>query len=526
MRLPALALTPLVAVGALTVPLTAASAAPPEQPGNTAAGQAGLLVGGPGQAFTERRTETDADGTSHVHLDRTYRGLPVLGGDVIVRRGPGGTAPTAATALTAPLELATTPRLAAASAGRIALDRAGDLVGRQASGAPSLVVEALGDDAASRVPTLAWDVLVTGSRPDGTPSRLHVLVDATTGAVTTSYDEVQADTGRGFHSGEVELTTAAAASNPGQRVLRDPSRNDVVTYDYSGGNGGWPFLDSDGVWGNGLASNSQTAAVDIQWGTATTFDFYRDTFGHTLLDNRGDPPSSFRELYARAHEGDNLANAYWDSYCNCMSFGDGNTRTHGYNSLDVVAHEATHAVIHRSARLNYAGEAGGLNEATADIVGNLVEFYAANPNDPPDYLVGEKVWKAGPLRFMDQPSKDGKSVDCWSAGVGNLDVHRSSGVGNHAFYLLANGSGTSTWGTSPTCDGATVTGIGRDAAARIWFRALTRHWTSTTNYAEARAGMLAAATELYGQCGTEYRAVQAAWSGVAVPGADAACPLP
>ncbi len=52
--------------------------------------------------------------------------------------------------------------------------------------------------------------------------------------------------------------------------------------------------------------------------------------------------------------------------------------------------------------------------------------------------------------------------------MGNLDVHYSSGVGNHFFYLLAEGSGAKTIGgrshNSPTCNGSTVTGIGRDVA--------------------------------------------------------------
>ena len=66
-------------------------------------------------------------------------------------------------------------------------------------------------------------------------------------------------------------------------------------------------------------------------------------------------------------------------------------------------------------------------------------------------------------------------------------MHYSSGVGNHFFYLLAEGSGAKTIGgvahNSPTCNGSTVTGIGRDAAAKIWFRALTSYMTSGTNYA-------------------------------------------
>jgi hypothetical protein len=69
---------------------------------------------------------------------------------------------------------------------------------------------------------------------------------------------------------------------------------------------------------------------------------------------------------------------------------------------------------------------------------------------------------------------------------------------------------------SPTSDGLPVTGIGRDKALQIWYRALTTKFTSTTNYAAARTGTLAAAGELYGTTSTEYKAVQDAWAGVAV----------
>ncbi|MET8838462.1 M4 family metallopeptidase, partial [Micromonospora sp. NPDC004540] len=86
--------------------------------------------------------------------------------------------------------------------------------------------------------------------------------------------------------------------------------------------------------------------------------------------------------------------------------------------------------------------------------GTLVEFSAANSKDPGDYLIGEKLRSSGaPLRYMDKPSKDGSSADCWSRSVGRLDVHYSSGVANHFFYLLAVGSGSSSYGNSPTCNG-------------------------------------------------------------------------
>jgi len=89
-------------------------------------------------------------------------------------------------------------------------------------------------------------------------------------------------------------------------------------------------------------------------------------------------------------------------------------------------------------------------------------------------------------------------------------------VGNHFFFLLANGSGQSTYGNSPTCNGSTVTGIGRAKAAAIWYKALTERMTSTETYAKARLDTVAAATTLYGSSSPEVAAVKAAWSAVSV----------
>jgi Zn-dependent metalloprotease len=61
-----------------------------------------------------------------------------------------------------------------------------------------------------------------------------------------------------------------------------------------------------------------------------------------------------------------------------------------------------------------------------------------------------------------------------------------------------------------------VTGIGRDAAQRIWFRALTVYMTSNTDYAGARTATLSAATDLYGASSAQHAAVAAAWSAVGV----------
>jgi Zn-dependent metalloprotease len=182
----------------------------------------------------------------------------------------------------------------------------------------------------------------------------------------------------------------------------------------------------------------------------------------------------------------------------------------------------SHGVTENSANLTYSGESGGLNEATSDIFGTMVEFYAANANDPGDYLIGEEFDLKNHVGFrrMDRPSADGASYDCWSTLVGQDDVHYSSGVGNHFFYLLSEGSGAKTINgvahNSPTCNGSTVTGIGRDVAAKIWYRALTVYMTSSTTYAGARTATLNAARDLYGAGSVQQNTVAAAWSAVSV----------
>ena len=154
-------------------------------------------------------------------------------------------------------------------------------------------------------------------------------------------------------------------------------------------------------------------------------------------------------------------------------------------------------------------------------MGTMVEFSANNATDPGDYYIGEKIMKDGTyLRRMDNPSADGGSVNCWSTSTKNLDPHYSSGVGNHLFYLLSEGTGSKTIGGLPhsgtTCNSTTLTGIGRAAAAAEWYRAMTTYWTSTTTYPQAANGMVKAAKDLYGATSTQCAATVAAWKGVSV----------
>ncbi|MFF7351350.1 MULTISPECIES: M4 family metallopeptidase [Streptomyces] len=472
----------------------------------------------------------DKDGTQHVRYDRTYHGLPVLGGDFVVHLAPDGAYRSTDRATRGTISLSSVlPKVSAPKAADLAVNalRAANLgnVLKGVKAKPELIVDAL-----HGAPKLAWRTNAAGLDSLGNPVARTVLTDARTGHQIDAWDSIEtaAGDGKSLYSGTVPLQTTQSGSS---YQLKDPTRGNTFTGDAEGKTDlcffgicfsrapATLFTDADNHWGTGATSDRASAAVDAQYGTNETWDYYKNVQGRNGIGGDG------KGSYNRVHYGSNYNNAFWDDSCFCMTYGDGDGTTFGpLVALDVAGHEMTHGVTSKTAALTYSGESGGLNEATSDILGTMVEWYANNPSDPGDYLIGEKIVKPGfgqpALRFMDKPSKDGNSADYWSSSVGNLDVHYSSGVANHFAYLLAEGSGAKTINgvsyNSPTSNGSTLTGIGRDKVGRIWYRALTVYMTSSTNYAGARTATLNAAKDLYGAGSAEYNAVAAAWSAVNV----------
>jgi vibriolysin len=159
----------------------------------------------------------------------------------------------------------------------------------------------------------------------------------------------------------------------------------------------------------------------------------------------------------------------------------------------------------------------------SDIFGNVIEWFRDNGNNPNatallsanNVMVGEDIWTpATPndaLRYMNDPKKDGSSIDFAGDFTSGLDVHYSSGVPNLAFVLLANGGQHPRGKTTNV-----VPSIGVLKAAKIFFRANTVKFTASTNYAAAKTGCEAAATDLFGAGSPELAAVTEAWKAVGV----------
>lgn len=465
------------------------------------------------QSLTATDVVQDADGAQHTRYQRTYQGMRVIGGDMIVHTDAKGAVKDVQHASQQKIAPASTTAKVTKTA---AVRTARKVAEFKATDATSELV-VFATDKGDR---LAYDNVVKGVKKDQTPSRLHVVVDAQTGKTLASWDEIHSAEGEGIFVGTVDIETK---SSGGGFEMTDTTRGNGTTIDLNNAqSGGTVMTDDDDVWGDGTMADPHSAGVDAHYGAAQTWDYFLDKHGrHGIFDDGVGVPS-------RVHYGDNYVNAFWDGQQ--MTYGDGQDNQNPLTELDVAGHEMSHGVTEATAGLVYYGDAGGLNESTSDIFGTSVEFNANNAEDVGDYLIGEEIDINGngtPLRYMDEPSKDGASYDCWDSSIGNDDPHYTSGPGNHFFYLASEGSGPKTINgvdyDSPTCNGADVEGIGRDKVEQIWFKALDAYMTSTTTYPEARDATVRAAIDLYGGESAECAGVESAWDGIDVPANDFSC---
>ncbi len=524
--------------------------------------------------YTVAKQHPGEHGTRVVRLAHTYKGVRVLGSDTVVEtdaRGKplsvsasdrrAGLGRSAANTLAATGGFSVTPAVPVQAAIDAAVRATAPRGAHRSAPAAELVIYPLvrqvrapgkenkaesllnALDVEDRVGGYALAWLVQTRMADG--ARLvfrDTVVSAADGKVLAQWDALQsvAGTGHSLYSGDVPIQTTLAG---GVYKMVDATRGAGGKYGgmavVNGGNNpvsttipATVYANSTNVWGDGLpytgsgaaSVNGQTAAVDALWGLMNTYDLLKNTLNWSALDGLN---SAF---YATVHVDTNYDNAFYDPGCKCLYLGDG-ANGRGLAAPDVIGHELGHGITDATSALAYAGEPGGLNESFSDITGEMVEAYAnaaksggaggTIPSAGNDWMVGKALAPTGnPLRWMWKPSKDGVSKDAWSSTLGSLNTHYASGPNNRMFYFLSQGSNATSTSEmySPylTQTPLAMTGIGNDKAYRIWFRAATTKFTSSTNYADARAKMIAAANELYGSGSREAIAVARAYAAVNV----------
>lgn len=197
--------------------------------------------------------------------------------------------------------------------------------------------------------------------------------------------------------------------------------------------------------------------------------YYAEEFGRDSITGDNMP------LEICVHFGDRINNALWDGAQFHFGDGDGVLFRPFATSLEVVAHELSHAVIDTTSGLRYDGESGALNESFADVMAAMavqrhlaLDVYDANWLIGTDVLMpgigidGVRSFKGAPayrnharLQSDVQPKH---YRDFVRDLADNGSVHANSGIPNHAFYLAASRLGGRAW----------------ERAGRIWFEAFTR----------------------------------------------------
>jgi hypothetical protein len=179
------------------------------------------------------------------------------------------------------------------------------------------------------------------------------------------------------------------------------------------------------------------------------------------------------------------------------AFWNGSQVVYGDNMAadDVVAHEITHAVTQYTSNLIYSYQSGAINESFSDLWGEFIDQANGLGNDAPSvkWLIGEDS-ALGVIRSMSDPTFYGQpdkmsSPYYYHGSSDNGGVHTNSGVNNKAAYLMVVGG---------MFNGRTITGIGMDKTAAVYYQAQVYHLTMSANYNDLYYALIQACQNLIG----------------------------
>ncbi|WP_052434351.1 M4 family metallopeptidase [Streptacidiphilus melanogenes] len=481
----------------------AAKAVPPPSPDARAlaaasaqalvAGRPAFLQAGADDQFVQHAV-ISSSGTQYVPYDRTYAGVPVVGGDFVVVTNSAGQVLAHSVAQQHPIgRLSITPTLSSSKAASVASARLRSVAKVEGT---RLVVYALGAGPAA----LAWETTVDGTGPDGY-SRLSVDVDAHTGAVLHTQEHVMHGSATGAWNGPEPLTIGTTGSGSSYS-MNSPGITNMPCQDAATNT---TFTKSTDSWGNGDATSKETGCVDALYGAQGEFRMLSQWLGRNGMDGNGGAWP--------IRVGLQDVNAYYDG--TEVEVGH-NSAGQWIGAIDVIAHEMGHGIDDHTP----GGISGnGTQEWIGDVYGASTEAFLNEPAPyaVPDFLVGNQVnlEGTGPIRNMYNPSLINSDPNCYSSSIPGDEVHTAAGPGNHWFYLLSQGSNPTGGPTSPTCNGSTVSGIGIQNALKIVYNAQLMK-NSSSSYLTYRTWTLQAAKNLDPSC-AEFNTVKAAWNAVSVP---------
>ncbi|MFB7334263.1 M4 family metallopeptidase [Streptomyces adustus] len=489
-------------------------------------------------------TTTDKSGRETVRLQQKYKGVPVLGGQYIVRMtkkdGRRTVTGTSGNYFTALKLGSVTPEVSE----RTAIARAVDAVTAQLGGgllrAPAEGGRAGADGALTGsaegvtilpqgAGVLTRHITVTGTSPaDGTPVRQEVYVDAHSGYAVMQYSDIQTFGATGVATGNTGAIDGTAADDTaattaadqlvvkGTGVRYNGEKTEINLYkdttgvyqmiDYSKRPADSPYKGemiatydargrdvstASGVWPSGIktfrsdttdldADFTDSGAVDAHWAAGKVYDYYKNHFGRSGIDGKD---GFIYSLVGVTSNGQPYDNAFWDGTKMVYGQGGGDYRTFSADA-DVVGHEMTHGVTEHTAGLVYAGQSGAMNEAISDYFGNAIDLEAngQSMDDPDSGLLGEDLCTTkSPRECALRDLNDGATTSKDFIGV----TFRGDNGGVHLNSTIFSGA---LWDMRQD--------LGGDLADQIVYRALSAYMTPLDGFTEGRAAVIAAAQEL------------------------------
>ena len=528
-----LALTLFGCGTAATGPSTAPQAAPevPSAAQDAADALAAALTGKP--AFRAVRVRTDDLGMTQVRFTHTQQGLPVFGSEAIVVTRPDGTVRAVRDQVRATQAVDPTPTVSLSAARTAALDGLDREIDATRS-TLGILPQAGGD-------RLVWRIRVEGA---SVTQELvdDVDIDAHTGEVLARTSQIAHSythsvipaTGQSAQDGVVDIMINEVVNNDTDEIYGHfmfDFVEGINVYDASGlyVEDGWIY---GAVWFAGDGPDTwDVDAVEGMFHTAGMRTMISDLYGwdgfngdgtHSGWDWNGwDVTRVWVDIPHTVYSGAAFVPSSSGWYMR-FSSGDGYARTSAARA-DIIGHEYGHGLVEGSVDLVYSDESGSLNEAFADVMGNLYEHQLRGDNPETNWLVGEEIvgpgWQAnyGPaVRSLAAPYSilyraDHTSIQ-YLGDENNGGVHRNAGIPGHQFYLMVNGGTHARF----TERGTIAEGLGWDDAAEIWFRAYTTYLTSSAQFEDARDAMVLAAEDLYGAGSMEVAVVEDAWHLVGV----------
>ncbi|MFJ1929652.1 MULTISPECIES: M4 family metallopeptidase [unclassified Streptomyces] len=436
---------------------------------------------------------TTQDGRSTVRFTQSLKGVPVLGAEYAVHT-KGTTVESAGGSLFTGLTTDVTPKLTEEKArGRLFSDESLRRLSRaeRSTAAHGLVVLPRGAG------LLTWHFTVTGTDLSGRPVRQQVYVDAHSGGVALSYNELAGAegpvTGHGVNYDGEQKDLNAYERTDGRVELRDRTQKmyektggEILTYDAQGGDvknyesalpAGTPLASADTV--DFPAAATDSGAVDAHVNAAKVYAFYKKELGRDGIDGKG---GTMRSVVNVTSNGAAYQNAFWDG--TKMVYGNINGAP-ASAGLDVVGHEMTHGITDKTAGLLYVSQSGALNEAVSDYFGEAMEVddEGLSMKDPESGLIGEDLCghDKDPADCALRDLNDGRRAD---RDYINIPLASDNG-GVHSNSTIIAGA---MWDMRKS--------VGKKLADKIVYTADTENFTPWTDFLQARYGIVDAARRL------------------------------